>query len=150
MATVTKTIDVKVPLRTAYNQWTQFEEFPRFMEGVKEVRQLDDRHLHWRAEVGGQEQQWEAEIIEQVPDRLIAWESLTGDANAGEVTFDPIDAETTRITLELEYEPHGMAERVGDTLGLMDRRVQGDLERFKAFIESRGYETGGWRGMIDE
>ncbi|MBX5444894.1 SRPBCC family protein [Sphaerobacter sp.] len=150
MATVTKSIEVNVPLSTAYNQWTQFEEFPQFMEGVKEVRQIDDQHLHWRAEVGGTEQEWQARIVEQVPDQRIAWHSVAGDENAGVVTFHYIDEDTTRVTLQLGYEPEGLKERIGDALGFMERRVQGDLERFKDFIERRGRETGGWRGTIEE
>ncbi|ACZ40094.1 SRPBCC family protein [Sphaerobacter thermophilus] len=150
MATVTKSIEVNVPVRAAYNQWTQFEEFPRFMEGVKEVRQIDDQHLQWRAEIGGTEQEWQARIVEQVPDQRIAWHSVAGDENAGVVTFHYIDEDTTRVTLQMGYEPEGLKERLGDALGFMERKVQGDLERFKDFIERRGRETGGWRGTIDE
>jgi len=150
MATVVKSIDVNVPVRTAYNQWTQFEEFPRFMEGVKEVRQLDDKRLHWRAEIGGKEEEWDAEITEQIPDERVAWTSTTGARNAGVVTFHYIDDNTTRVTLQLEYEPEGLVENVGSMVGAVDRRVEGDLKRFKEFIESRGVETGGWRGTIQE
>jgi uncharacterized membrane protein len=148
MSSVTKSIDVNVPVSTAYNQWTQFETFPQFMEGVKEVRQLDDQRLHWRAEVGGKEQEWDARITEQVPDNRIAWTSVAGDMNAGAVDFHRISDDMTRITLTIDYEPSGFLESIGDALGFMDRRVDGDLKRFKQFIESRGSETGGWRGTI--
>jgi uncharacterized membrane protein len=140
---------VDVPVRTAYNQWTQFEEFPRFMEGVEEVRQLDDRHLHWRANVGGKVEEWEAEIREQVPDEKIVWNSMAGDDNAGWVTFEPVNDAQTRVHLEMSYKPEGVVENVGDALGVFERRVAGDLERFKEFIESRGTETGAWRGEIE-
>jgi uncharacterized membrane protein len=150
MASVTKSIDVQVPVTTAYNQWTQFELFPQFMEGVKEVRQLDDQNLHWRAEVGGKEQEWDARITEQIPDNRIAWTSTSGDMNAGAVDFHRISDDMTRITLAVDYDPQGFLESVGDALGFMDRRVKGDLERFKQFIEQRGAETAGWRGTIED
>ena len=148
MAKIEKSIDVHVPVRTAYDQWTQFEEFPRFMEGVEEVRQLDDRRLHWRAKVGGKEEEWDAEITEQLPDERVAWRSTSGAENAGVVTFHHIDANTTRVMLQLEYDPEGVVENVGDALGVVSRRVEGDLKRFKEFIEGRGAETGAWRGEI--
>lgn len=148
MATVEKTIEVEVPVRTAYNQWTQFEEFPRFMEGVKEVRQMNDSRLQWRAEIAGKDERWEAEITSQVPDEKIAWRSVTGAENAGIVTFHPIQGDRTQVHLRIEYEPDGVVEAAADMLGLVSRRVEGDLERFKEFIESRGDETGGWRGHI--
>jgi uncharacterized membrane protein len=148
MSTIEKSIDVNVPLRTAYNQWTQFEEFPRFMEGVREVKQLDDRRLHWRAEIGGKEKEWEAEITEQVPDQRIAWRSIGGAVNAGEVRFNLLSENSARITVRMDYEPGGLAENVGDALGVVSQRVEGDLARFKEFIESRGAETGAWRGKI--
>ena len=150
MATIEKHIDVEVPVRAAYNQWTQFEEFPRFMEGVLEVRQLDDRRLHWRAKVGGQEKTWDAEITEQVPDERIAWRSRSGAANAGAVTFHRLGEGRTRIMLQLEYEPEGMVEKAADAVGIVSHRVEGDLLRFKEFIERRGRETGGWRGEIPQ
>jgi len=149
MARVTKTIEVDVPVRTAYNQWTQFEEFPKFMEGVHEVHQLDDRRLHWRAEVGGKEEEWEAEIREQIPDEKIIWNSIGGKENAGIVTFDTLGANKTRVHLEMSYDPEGFTETVGDKLGFMSRRVEGDLERFKEFIESRGVETGAYRETLE-
>jgi len=139
---------VDVPVRTAYNQWTQFEEFPRFMEGVEEVRQLDDRRLYWRADVGGRVQEWEAEIREQVPDEKIVWNSTVGEDNAGWVSFEPVNDAQTRVHLEMSYQPEGILENVGDALGFFERRVSGDLERFKEFIEGRGSETGAWRGEL--
>jgi uncharacterized membrane protein len=148
MAKIEKSIDVHVPVRTAYDQWTQFEEFPRFMEGVEEVRQLDDKRLHWRAKVAGREEEWDAEITEQLPDERVAWRSTSGAENAGVVTFHHIDANTTRVMLQLEYDPEGVVENVGDALGVVSRRVEGDLKRFKEFIEGRGTETGAWRGEI--
>lgn len=149
MARVEKSIDVNVPVSTAYNQWTQFEEFSRFMEGVEQVTQMDDTRLHWIANIGGQRKEWYARISEQVPDRRIAWYSEGGTGNAGVVSFYPLGDNMTRITLEMDYEPEGMMEQVGDALGFMSRRVEGDLERFKEFIESRGVETGGWRGSVE-
>ena len=149
MPTVEKSITVNVPVRTAYNQWTQFESCPKFMEGVEEVRQLDDTHLQWRAKVAGQEETWQAEISEQRPDERIAWHSTTGTPNAGVVTFHYIDDNTTRVMLQMSYEPQGAVEAIGDMLGVLDRRVEGDLKRFKEFIESRGRETGAWRGEVE-
>ena len=148
MATIEKSIDVAVPVRTAYNQWTQFEEFPRFMEGVERVEQLDDTHLHWVANVAGKRKEWNARITEQLPDERVAWTSESGARNAGVVTFHKLAPGTTRIMLQLEYEPDDVIESVGDKLGFMTNRVRGDLERFKQFIESRGHETGAWRGEV--
>jgi uncharacterized membrane protein len=148
MATVEKSIEVDVPVTTAYNQWTQFEEFPRFMEGVEEVRQLNDKRLQWHADIGGRDERWEAEITSQVPDEKIAWRSVTGAENVGIVTFHPIQGDRTEIHLRIEYEPEGVVETAGDLLGVVSRRVEGDLERFKEFIESRGGESGAWRGKI--
>jgi uncharacterized membrane protein len=148
MASIEKSIEVKVPVHTAYNQWTQFEEFPRFMEGVEEVRQLDDTHLHWRAKIAGKEEQWDAVITEQIPDERIAWRNVTGARNAGVITFHRLDPQTTKLMLQLDYEPEGAMENVGSALGVVGRRVQGDLERFKEFVEARGAETGAWRGEV--
>lgn len=148
MAQIEKDIEVAVPVRVAYNQWTQFEEFPRFMEAVEEVEQLDDQRLRWVAEVGGQRKEWYARITEQVPETVIAWESEEGARNAGHVTFERIDEEQTRIRLRMEYEPDDILENAGDKLGFVSRRVEGDLKRFEEFIESRGVETGAWRGTI--
>ena len=150
MGRVERSIDVNVPVSTAYNQWTQFEEFPRFMDGVKEVRQLDDRTLEWHANIGGNDETWRAEISEQEPDQRIAWHSTEGARNAGVVTFHRIDDNTTRVLLQLEYEPEGVVETAGDALGVPERQIEGDLERFKEFIESRGVETGAWRGRVEQ
>ncbi|HEV7677619.1 MAG TPA: SRPBCC family protein [Candidatus Dormibacteraeota bacterium] len=148
MAKVEKSVDVHVPVHTAYNQWTQFESFPEFMEGIEEVRQVDDTHLHWKAKIAGKEVEWDAEITEQIPDERIAWRSTGGRKHAGVVTFHRIDDNTTRVMLQLEAEPEDFLEKVGDMLGVFERRVQGDLKRFKEFIESRGQETGAWRGEV--
>ncbi|ALA59170.1 SRPBCC family protein [Nitrospira moscoviensis] len=148
MSVVEKSIEVNVPVRTAYNQWTQFEDFPKFMDGVQEVTQLDDKHLKWKANVGGKDEEWHAEITEQVPDRRIAWTSRGGAMNAGAVTFHRLSDDKSKVMVQLEYEPQGFLEHVGDAAGLVSRRVEGDLERFKQFIESRGRETGAWRGTI--
>jgi uncharacterized membrane protein len=150
MSTVEKSIEVNVPVNTAYNQWTQFEDFPRFMEGIEEVRQLDETHLHWRAKVAGKEEEWDAEITEQIPDQRIAWHSTTGALNAGVVTFHRITDDTTRIMLQMDYEPEGVAENIGDAVGVFSHRVSGDLERFKQFLEARGQETGAWRGNVQQ
>ncbi|TAK73144.1 MAG: SRPBCC family protein [Dehalococcoidia bacterium] len=149
MARAAKEIVVEAPLRSVYNQWTQFEEFPRFMEGVKEVRQLDDRHLFWRANIGGRDMEWEAEIQEQVPDQKIIWRSTSGEMNAGIVAFRPAGDGKTEVRLEMSYEPKGAAEQAGSALGIVEGKVEGDLKRFKEFIEDRGgHETGAWRGEI--
>jgi uncharacterized membrane protein len=148
MSTIEKSIEVNVPVRTAYNQWTQFEEFPRFMEGVKEVTQLDDTRLHWKAEIAGQDKEWDAEITEQAPDQRITWTSRGGAINGGVVTFHRLSDATSKVMLQLEYDPQGFVENVGDALGVVSLRVQGDLERFKEFIEKRGRETGAWRGQV--
>jgi uncharacterized membrane protein len=147
MATVEKSIDVGVPVGTAYGQWTQFEEFPQFMEGVVSVRQLDDKRLHWVAEVGGEREEWDAEIVEQEPDRLIAWRSTGGAPNNGRVEFMPMDG-GTRVHVAFEYEPEGMKEKAGALLGLDEGQVEDDLERFKDLVEGRGGPTGSWRGEI--
>ena len=148
MASVVESVDVNVPIRTAYDQWTQFEEFPKFMEGVKSVQQLDETHLHWKAEIGGQQKDWDAEITEQHPDERVAWRSTSGAQNAGVVTFHRLDDATTRVTLQLDAEPEGAVETVGTALGFLERRVKSDLQRFKEFIESRGVQTGAWRGEV--
>ena len=140
---------MRVPVRTAYNQWTQFETFPQFMEGVKEVRQLDAAHLHWRAVIAGKEESWDAEIVEQIPDRRVAWRSVTGAPNSGSVDFEPIDDGNCKIILTLDYEPQGLAENVGSALGFDERQVGNDLELFKRFIESQGSPTGAYRGTIE-
>jgi uncharacterized membrane protein len=149
MERIEKSIEVKCPVHTVYNQWTQFEEFPRFMAGVKEVKQLDDTHVHWHAEIWGKDKEWDAEITEQVPNQKIAWRSISGDApNAGAVRFEPVSADRTRVRLMMEYDPQGVVENVGDALGIMSKRVENTVEDFKKFIESRGQETGAWRGEV--
>jgi len=148
MSTIEESIEVRVPLQTAYNQWTQFEQFPLFMEGVEEVRQIDDTRLHWVAEFGGHRHEWDAEVTEQKPDERVAWRNTRGRYNGGVVTFHRIDPQTTRIMVQMDYVPAGVVERIGSALGADNRRVQGDLERFKEMIEARGSETGGWRGEV--
>lgn len=148
MSHIEKSIEVEVPVRTAYNQWTQFEEFPRFMKGVKSVEQLDDKRLHWRAEIAGKDVEWTAEITHQEPDRHIGWRSTAGAGNAGSVKFETLGASRTKVTLRLDYEPEGAVEKTGSALGIVKERVDGDLSRFKEFIERRGSETGSWRGEI--
>ena len=141
-----KSIVVDRPVTTVYNQWTQFEEFPQFMEGVEQVTQLDDKRLHWVAEIAGARREWDAEIVDQVPDRRIAWRSLDGTPNGGVVTFTP-EGDGTRVDLDLDVEPQGVVEKIGDKLGFVSNQAEGDLKRFKQFIESRGAETGAWRGQ---
>ena len=148
MATIEHSIDVHAPLSTVYNQWTQFEEFPRFMEGVESVTQLDDRRLHWVVTLGGQRREWDAEITEQLPDERVAWTARGGTGNAGVVTFHRLSDEDTRIMVQLEVYPQGLIEKAGEALGSIDRGVKGDLQRFREFIEGRGQETGAWRGEI--
>jgi len=148
MESIEKTIEVDAPVKKVYNQWTQFEEFPRFMEGVEEVKQLDDKHLHWVAEIAGKKKEWDAEIMQQIPDERIAWRSISGATKAGVVNFRPKDHNRTVVCLKMTYEPEGAAENVGDALGFLSRRVEGDLKRFKAFIQTRTTETGSWRGEI--
>lgn len=148
MANLHKSIDIDVPVRVAYNQWTQFEEFPNFMESIDEVRQLDDKHLHWRAALSGMEKEWDTEITEQVPDRRIAWRTTAGAQNQGVVQFEALAPDRTRVTVDVEYQPEGVMEKVGDMLGMVSSNIEDDLENFKEFIESRGRETGAWRGEI--
>lgn len=148
MSSVEKSVDVNVPIRVAYDQWTQFEQFPKFMAGVRQVTQLDERRLHWVVEIAGKTEEYIAEITEQVPDERIAWRSTTGANNVGLVSFHPLGAERTRVMLQMDYEPKGIIENVGDAIGAVAIRVQGDLDRFKQFIEARGVETGAWRGEI--
>jgi uncharacterized membrane protein len=150
VANVTETITVNCPLATVYNQWTQFGEFPRFMEGVESVRQVDDTHLHWIAEIGGKRHEWDAEITEQRPDQVVAWRALDGHYNSGRVLFERVDDSTTKITVEMEHEPEGLMETLGSALGSDSRQVANDLERFKELIESRGAESGAWRGEVEQ
>jgi uncharacterized membrane protein len=148
MSAIEKSIELNVPVRTAYNQWTQFEEFPKFMEGVKQVKQIDDKRLQWKATIAGKDEEWTAEITEQIPDQRIAWTSKGGAINAGVVTFYPVSDATSKLMLQMGYVPNGAVEKTGDAMGLVTRRVEGDLKRFKTFIESRGQETGAWRGTV--
>jgi len=148
MATIEKSIEVGVPVPVAYGQWTQFEEFPRFMSGVKEVRQIDDSHVHWVAEVGGETREWDAEIVEQEPDRVIAWRSTSGTSNAGRVAFEPVER-GTRVTVEMEHEPEGMKERIGSFFGADEGQVEDHLERFRELVGGREMPTGEWRGRIE-
>ena len=150
MATIEQSIEIEVPVETAYNQWTQFEEFPRFMEGIEEVRQVDDEHLHWTAEIGGKKHEWDAEITEQIPDERVAWKALDGKTNAGVVTFHHLSPERSKVMVQLDWDEDGLLEKIGAAFGADDRRVKGDLERFKELIEGRGTETGAWRGEIEQ
>lgn len=149
METIEKTINVDRSLRSVYNQWTRFEDFPQFMEGVKSVQQLDDKRLHWEAEIAGKRKSWDAEIFEQVPDSRIAWRSTTGAKNSGMVNFEAIDPGHTRVSMKLNYELESTTEKVGDMLGIVSARVSGDLKRFKEFIEHREVPPEGWRGEIE-
>jgi uncharacterized membrane protein len=148
MSTITESVDVAVDVPTAYNQWTQFESFPQFMEGVEEVRQIDDTHLHWVTSIAGVTREFNATITEQKPDERIAWHSDDRPEHAGVVTFHRLNDTTTRVTAQMDIDPDGFVENVADKLGILDRRVKGDLHRFKEFIESRGLETGAWRGEV--
>ena len=141
-------IEVDVPVRVAYDQWTQFESFPQFMEGVESVVQRDDKTLEWTASIGGQRRSWTAEIVDQTPDTRIAWQSTSGTKNAGAVLFEPLGPDRANVILRMDADPEGPIENAGDALGFLERRVKGDLERFKRFIERRGVETGAWRGEI--
>jgi uncharacterized membrane protein len=141
-------IDVDVTVRVAYDQWTQFEDFPRFMEGVTRVVQLDDSTLEWTATIAGQEKVWTAVITDQTPDTRVAWKSTSGAENAGAVLFTSIGPSRTRVTLKIDADPEGLVETVGANLGFLERQVKGDLERFKQYVESRGTPTGAWRGEI--
>jgi len=145
---IMESVDVEVPVTTAYNQWTQFEEFPQFMEGIESIRQIDPQTLRWKASIGGVTKEWTARITEQTPDKRIAWTNVDGAANAGVVTFHRLSDSTCRVALQLDYEPEGVVENVGDMLGVVKRRTVGDLERFKKFIEDRGRASGAYRGTI--
>jgi uncharacterized membrane protein len=149
-STTAASIEVDVPVSMAYNQWTQFEDFPKFMESVREVRQIDDTHLHWRADVAGKEEEWDSEITEQIPDKRIAWRSIGGVQNAGVVTFHRISDSRTRIMLQMDYVPRSADEKIGDALGLVKMQLKGNLNRFKELLESRGAETGAWRGSVPQ
>jgi uncharacterized membrane protein len=149
MSGVTETIDVHVPVHTAYNQWTQFESFPQFMSGVESIRQVDDRRTHWVTKVGGVRREFDAEITEQHPDERIAWRSVGGDTkHAGVVTFHRLGDQDTRVTVQLDWQPEGVAEKVGSAVGVDDYQVKADTKRFKHFVEEQGGATGEWRGDI--
>jgi uncharacterized membrane protein len=148
MERLEKYVDINVPVRTVYNQWTQFEEFPHFMAGIESVKQLDDTRLHWVANIAGERKEWDARITDQVPDQRIAWRSEGGEFTSGAVLFNPLGSAQTRVIVRFDYEPQGITEKLGDMLGVVSRRVEGDLERFKDFIEKRGHETGSWRGTV--
>jgi uncharacterized membrane protein len=149
MSGVTEHVDVAVPIRAAYNQWTQFEEFPHFMEGVNEVRQITDTSTHWTTGIAGVKREFDAQITEQIPDERVAWKATNGTHHAGVITFHRLDDNHTRVTAQMEFDPQGLVEQAGDKLGVVERRVKGDLQRFKTFIESRGgAETGAWRGEV--
>jgi uncharacterized membrane protein len=150
MQRVEKVIEVDQPVSTVYNQWTQFEEFPKFMAGVREIRQTDDTHLHWQAEIFGKQAEWDAEITEQEPDKRISWKSISGQPNAGTVRFEPIGQNRTRVRLVMSYAPEGAVESVGSMLGAVNAQLQTSVEQFKSFIESRGSETGAWRGEVTD
>ncbi|WP_375423822.1 SRPBCC family protein [uncultured Friedmanniella sp.] len=145
--TVDTSIEVNLPVSTVYNQWTQFADFPQFMNGVTSITQLGDDRMLWVAEIAGIKRQWEAKVLEQVPDRKVAWAATEGATNAGSVTFEDLGGRT-RVNLFLEYEPEGLVEKVGDKLNVVENQAEGDLERFKAFIEAEGYPTGAWRGTV--
>ncbi|MBK0393671.1 SRPBCC family protein [Ramlibacter sp. CrO1] len=148
MSNVQESIELDVPVRAAYNQWTQFEDFPKFMATVQEVKQVDDTHLHWKALVAGKVKEWDAEITEQVPDKRIAWRSTGGAKNAGVVTFHKIGDNRTRVMLQMDYEPETFAEKAGDAVGGVKLTAKGNLMRFRQLLEQRGTETGGWRGEV--
>jgi len=147
---IEKSVEVDVPVSTAYNQWTQFEEFPSFMNGVEAVKQLDETHLHWVASIGGHREEWDAEITEQIPDERVAWKATSGKGNAGVVTFHKLDDNRTKVMLQLDWESEGMVEALGALLGRDDRAVKGDLERFKELVEKQGSESGAWRGEVKQ
>jgi uncharacterized membrane protein len=148
VSTIEKSIDVQVPVHTAYNQWTQFESFPEFMEGVEEVRQITDTRTHWKTRIAGATREFDAEIVEQQPDQRIAWQTVQGPTQGGVVTFRPAGGDSTHVALVMEFTPEGTAEKLGDASKLVERRVEGDLKRFKEFIEARGTESGAWRGSV--
>lgn len=149
MSTIEQSIEVEAPIRVVYDQWTQFEEFPRFMGGVEKITQTADNQTHWVTKIAGITREFDAEITEQTPDERVAWTSTEEPRQAGVVTFHRISADRTKIMLQLDFEPQGVVEKAGDKLGIVSHQTQGDLDRFKSFIEERGTQTGGWRGTID-
>ena len=149
MSTVQESIDVDVPVTMAYNQWTQFEDFPKFMEGVEQITQIDDRHNHWKTKIAGVTREFDTEIVDQVPDDHVTWRTIGGEVEqTGMVSFHPIDATHTRVMMNMDFQPGDMAEKAADVTDMVDRRVKGDLKRFKHFIEDRGIETGAYRGRL--
>ncbi|WP_432156998.1 SRPBCC family protein [Streptomyces sp. bgisy153] len=149
MSTVKESVEVEVPVRAAYNQWTQFAEFPNFMEGVEEVSQIDDTHNHWTTKIGGVRREFDTEIVDQLPDDRITWRTISGDTRQkGTVRFESMDDTHTRVELTMDVEPSGMADKTADWLGMVDRRVKGDMRRFKTYVEEHGRETGEWRGRV--
>ena len=150
MSVIEESVHVEVPVRTAYNQWTQFEEFPHFMDGVDSIEQVDDTRLHWVTSIGGQRREFDAQITEQNPDERVAWRTLEGPRQAGAVTFHRLGENETKVMLQMDFKPEGAVEKAGDVTGAVKSRIKGDLKRFKEFIESRGTETGAWRGSVDQ
>lgn len=150
MTTIERSVEVAVPVRTAYNQFTQFEEFPQFMGDVEQIEQLDDTTIRWHVEIAGAHREWDADITEQEPDQRIAWTSRGDTEHAGVVTFHRIGEERTRVMLQMDVEPSDWIEKAADALGTMERRVERDLDQFRAFVEERGAETGAWRGEVDQ
>jgi uncharacterized membrane protein len=148
MPNVTKSIDVEVPVSTAYNQWTQFESFPRFMGGVESITQTDDTHSHWVTKIGGQTREFDTEITEQHPDERVAWKSTDGTAHAGVVTFHRLSDSQTKVTVQLDWQADGLVEKAGALVGVDDHQVNADLDRFKTYIESQGHPDGAWRGDV--
>ena len=149
MSRINEHIEVDVPVRVAYDQWTQFESFPQFMEGIDRVVQLDDRTLEWTATIAGKTKHWRAEILEQQPDQVVSWRSTEGAQNDGAIRFEALGPDRTRLNLQLDVEPEGLVEKAGEALGIVERRVKGDLQRFREFIESRGQSSGAWRGRVE-
>ena len=149
MSQIIEAVDVDVPVRTAYDQWTQFESFPKFMDGIERVVQLDDKTLEWTASIAGKTKHWRAEILEQQADQVVSWRSTEGAQNDGAIRFESLGPDRTRVNLQLDVEPEGLVEKAGDALAIVERRVKGDLERFREFIENRAQPTGAWRGQIE-
>jgi uncharacterized membrane protein len=149
VASVVESVDVEVPVATVYNQWTQFESFPEFMGGVDEIEQVDETHTHWKTTIGGIHREFDAEITEQHPDERVAWKSTDGTTHAGVITFHRLDANKTRVTAQIDWQPQNAVEKAGAAVGIDDRQVKADLARFKQYIEGRGTETGGWRGDVE-
>ncbi|MCC5037102.1 SRPBCC family protein [Streptomyces sp. WAC 00631] len=149
MSKVEESVEVEVPVRTAYDQWTQFEDFPQFMEGVERIEQRTPTRTHWVTKIAGVKREFDAEITEQIPDERVAWTTVEGEAKqAGVVTFHRLDDKRTKVMLQLDHDPQGIADTVGDKMGFVKKQAKQDLSRFKSFIESRGVETGAWRGQV--